>query len=65
MSKIYLVNPSSDFPTYFNGESFGAYGFSPGVMIADLAIPTLAALAAPYLEVALCDQSISPVDFAA
>jgi len=63
MSKIYLVNPSSDFPTYFNGESYGAYGFSPGVMIADLAVPTLAAMAAPYLEVSLCDQSISPVDF--
>lgn len=64
MSKsIYLINPSSDFPTYFSAEVYAAHGFQPSTLIADLAIPTLAALTPKDFIVKLCDQNISPVDF--
>jgi len=64
MSKsIYLINPSSDFPTYFSAEVYAAQGFQPCTLIADLAIPTLAALTPKDFTVELCDQNISPVDF--
>ncbi len=60
---IYLINPSSDFPTYFSAEVYAAHGFQPCTLIADLAIPTLAALTPKDFAVKLCDQNISPVDF--
>ena len=63
MSKsIYLINPRSDFPTYFGGEVFGASGFDPAVLMADLATPTVAALAPPDFDVRICDEHISPVE---
>jgi radical SAM superfamily enzyme YgiQ (UPF0313 family) len=60
---IYLINPSSDFPTYFSAEVYAARGFQACTFIADLAIPTLAALAPKDFNVQLCDENISPVDF--
>jgi len=64
MSKsIYLINPSSDFPSYFTAEVYAAHGFGPSTMMADLATPTLAALAPKDFNVQLCDENISPVDF--
>ena len=63
MSKsVYLVNPASDFPTYFSAEAFGLIG-KPATLMADLAIPTIAAMAPGNFNVELCDQNISPVDF--
>jgi hypothetical protein len=65
MSKsIYLINPISDFPTYFSAESFAARGLRPAVFMADLAITTLAGLMGREgLEVKLCDENLSAVDF--
>jgi len=64
MSKsIYIVNPRSDFPTYFAAEVYESFGFKPATLIADLAIPTLAALAPEDFYKELCDENISTVDF--
>jgi hypothetical protein len=63
MSKsICLINPRSDFPTYFGGEVYGTSGFAPAVLMADLAAPTVAALAPPAFDVRICDENISPVE---
>jgi radical SAM superfamily enzyme YgiQ (UPF0313 family) len=64
MSKsLYLINPAADHPTYFSAEIYAAHGFQPATLIADLAIPTVAALAPVDFEVVLCDENIAPVDF--
>jgi hypothetical protein len=60
---LYLINPAPDIPTYFSAEVFRARGFRPATLMADLALPTVAALASPHLRVVLCDESIEPVDF--
>jgi radical SAM superfamily enzyme YgiQ (UPF0313 family) len=60
---IYLVNPRADSPTYFGGEVFSGRGFPPGVLMADLALPTLAAMIPDDFHVALCDENLRPVDF--
>lgn len=61
---LYLVNPISDFPTYFSAEVFAAHGLRSATYMADLATPTLAALAAPFLQVEVCDENVSTIDFA-
>jgi radical SAM superfamily enzyme YgiQ (UPF0313 family) len=64
MPAIYLINPAADLPTsYFGAEVFAARLRRPAVMIADLAMPTLAALAPRDFEVFLCDEHLTPVDF--
>src|ERR1041385_4031933 len=37
---LYLINPTSDFPSYFGAEVFAARGYPPATMAADLALPT-------------------------
>jgi radical SAM superfamily enzyme YgiQ (UPF0313 family) len=59
---IYLVNPRSKFPTYFTAEVFAASGFRPATDMADLALPTIAALAPGDFRVELCDENVSPLD---
>jgi radical SAM superfamily enzyme YgiQ (UPF0313 family) len=59
---IYFINPRAKFPTYFSAEIFAACGFKPATAMADLAIPTLAALAPADFDVRLCDENISPLD---
>lgn len=63
MPTLSLVNPAADFPTYFGGEVFAARGFAPGVLAADLAIPTVAALVPRDFDVSLCDENIAPIDY--
>jgi len=60
---VYLINPASDFPTYHSGEVYAGKGYESITLIADLAIPTIAAMAPSDFDVRLCDQNISPVDF--
>ncbi len=62
-TSIYLINPRSDFPTYFGAEVYAASGLEPATLIADLALPTFAALAPASVDVRLCDENITPVDF--
>jgi hypothetical protein len=63
MKSIYLINPASDFPTYYGGESFAGRGFRPAVFSADLTIATVAGMVPRDFGVTLCDESISPIDF--
>jgi len=64
MSKsIYLVNTTADFPTYFGAEMVGAMGLKPATTMADLAIPTVAAMAPDTFDVRLCDENLTPIDF--
>ena len=64
MSKsIYLVNTTADFPTYFGAEMVGAMGLKPATTIADLAIPTVAAMVPDGFDVRLCDENLTPIDF--
>jgi hypothetical protein len=64
MSKsIYIVNPAADFPTYFGAEVLAASGRPAGVMMADLAATTVAAMAPADWQISICDQSVAPVDY--
>ena len=64
MKTLYLINPRPDFPTYFAADYFEAAGSPSVAQIADLAIPSLATMASPYLDVTLCDELVTPVDAA-
>jgi radical SAM superfamily enzyme YgiQ (UPF0313 family) len=61
--RLYLINPPSDFPTHYGGEAFSAAQTSPACLVADLATVTVAAMAAPFLDVQICEASVSPVDY--
>jgi radical SAM superfamily enzyme YgiQ (UPF0313 family) len=61
--RLYLVNPRSDFPTYFSAEVLAGSGLRPGAVMADLALPTLAAMAPPDFDVRLCDENAAAIDF--
>ncbi|HVX39893.1 MAG TPA: radical SAM protein [Gemmatimonadaceae bacterium] len=63
MRTMYLINPSPDIPTYYGGEVFAGRGLRPATSIADLTLPTVAALAERHLRVVLCDETFEPVDF--
>lgn len=60
---IYFINPKADFPTYFGAENFAARGLRPATHMADLAIPTLAAMVPSGLDVGICDENVQAVDF--
>ena len=60
---IYIINPRSDFPTYYGGEILEAMGYAPGVLVADLVIPTVAAFVPEDFSVYLCDENISQINF--
>lgn len=61
---LYLVNPRSPVPSYTGGEVYAAHGFSPATLIADLALPTVAALAPAHWRVRLGDEQCGPIDLA-
>lgn len=60
---IYLINPAADVPTYYGAEVYAARGFAPAAFLADLVVPTLAAMAPPDFHVEICDEHLEPVDF--
>jgi radical SAM superfamily enzyme YgiQ (UPF0313 family) len=59
---IYFVNPAADFPTYFGGESYRGFGLPAATQMADLSVPTLAAMAPADFDVRVCDESFETVD---
>lgn len=63
MPTMYLINPAPDIPTYYGGEVFAGRALRPATSMADLTIPTVAALADRHLRVVLCDDTFEPVDF--
>lgn len=60
---IYIINPNPNVPAYYGGEVFKAMGYAPGVLIADLVIPTVAAFVPKDFSVHLCDEYITDIDF--
>jgi radical SAM superfamily enzyme YgiQ (UPF0313 family) len=60
---IYLINPNPNKPSYYGGEIIKDTGYAPGVLIADLVIPTVAAFVPDDFDVSLCDEYITPIDF--
>jgi radical SAM superfamily enzyme YgiQ (UPF0313 family) len=60
---IYIINPAADFPTYFGAEALAASGMSSGVMMADLAAATVAAMAPADFQISICDETVSKVDY--
>lgn len=61
--RIYLVNPAHDYPSYNTSEVLAARGYRAGSPTAELNLPTLAAMAARHLEVEICDEILTEVDF--
>jgi radical SAM superfamily enzyme YgiQ (UPF0313 family) len=61
-ASMYLVNPASDFVTYFSAEVLAGSGL-PGAILGDLPTTTLAALAPPDFDITICDEHIAPVDY--
>lgn len=61
--KIYLINPKYNTPTYFGSEVLNEMELSPITWIADLALPTVAGLIPSDVEVELCDENLTDIDF--
>ena len=62
-ASIYLVNPLSDFPTYYSAEVFAASGLPPAALMAELPSATVAALAPADFHIEICDENLSPIDY--
>lgn len=60
---IYLINPAADFPTYYGAEVYAGRGYRPAAFLADLVVPTLAAMVPADIHVELCDEHLEPVRF--
>lgn len=63
MTSIYLINPRADFPTYYGAEAYSGRGYAPAVFLADLVVPTLAAMLPADFHVEICDEHLEPVDY--
>jgi hypothetical protein len=61
---LYLISPDSPVPLHFEADVLRGGGLRPAAFTANLALPTIAALAPPDFEVRLCDERIQAIDFA-
>lgn len=59
---LYLVNPRTPTPSYSSGEAYAYWGLPRATLYAELALPTIAALAPDDFRVRLCDETCTPVD---
>jgi len=62
VSTIAIINPRSDFPTYYSAEVFHSMGLRRATVSADLATVTVAAMLAPHVDVRVVDENLGPVD---
>ena len=62
-ASLYVINPKSDFPTYFAAESFAAWGLKSATQMADPSTATVAAFAQRHMDVQICDQMVEPVNY--
>ncbi len=60
---IYLINPKPDTPSYYGAECIAGWGLPPTVSMADLALPSVAALAPPDFDIILCEERVQPVQY--
>jgi radical SAM superfamily enzyme YgiQ (UPF0313 family) len=59
---IYLINPRETYPYYHGTDVLQAWGISNRIAIADLTMPTVAAMVPPDWNITLCDERLEPVD---
>lgn len=62
MTAIYLINPRAQSLSYFGAEIYAASGLAGAQLVADLTMPTLAALVPDDFTIHLCDEALTPVD---
>ena len=60
---IHLINPASDYPSYYGADVIGASTGCPAALVADLTIATVAGMVSQEMQVTLVDENISPVNF--
>jgi hypothetical protein len=60
---IYLINPAADFPTYYGAEVYAGRGYQRAAFLADLVVPTLAAMVPDDFHVELCDEQLEDVNW--
>jgi len=60
---IHLINPASDYPSYYGADVLGAHSGSPAALVADLTIATIAGMVSQEMQVTIVDENISPVNF--
>ena len=60
---IYLINPAADFPTYYGAEVYAGRGYQRAAFLADLVVPTLAAMVPTDFHVELCDEQLEDVNW--
>lgn len=61
--RIYIVNPTHDYPSYSTSEVLEAQGYRPASLTPELNLPTLSPMAAPHLDVRICDELVTPIDW--
>lgn len=61
-NSIYLVNPATDHPSYFNTEAMTKITGRGAANVIALALPTVAALVPDDFSVSMCDEAVTPVD---
>ena len=60
---IYLINPAADFPTYYGAEVYEGRGYQRAAFLADLVVPTLAAMVPDGWHIELCDEHLEDVNY--
>src|SRR5713226_4749374 len=60
---IYIINPQSDFPSYYGADVFLEWGIAPTISVADLAVTTVAGLVPRDFDVCICDEQHSPIRY--
>ena len=61
-NSIYLVNPATDHPSYFNSEALVKITGRGVANVIALALPTVAAMMPNDFSVTMCDEAVSPAD---
>lgn len=64
MPSIHLISPRSAPLPYFGADLYAASGFAGVQLVADLTLPTVAALVPDDFTVTLCDEHLTAVDMA-
>ena len=59
---IYLINPSERCPGYEGTDVLEAWGIQKRMNLADLTMPTVAALIPPSWDIRICDERYQPAD---
>ena len=62
MPSLHLINPRCDVPAYFGAEVHAGYGYPDTVLLGDVALPTVAALAPTDFDITISDEGVCPVD---